>query len=69
MSACIGRIQAPVRFTSIQLDGINTPAKFGGEAVGYLGKKKCSTSNLIKDYVVKAKGALLFFQSKLGSFH
>jgi len=33
--------------SSIQLDGTHTPAKRGGEAVGYQGRKKCSTSNLL----------------------
>jgi transposase len=33
--------------SSIQLDGTHTPAKRGGDAVGYQGRKKCSTSNLL----------------------
>ena len=31
--------------SSIQLDGSHTPAKNGGEAVGYQGRKACKTSN------------------------
>jgi len=33
--------------SSIQLDGTHTPAKRGGEAVGYQGRKKAKTSNLL----------------------
>ena len=33
--------------SSIQLDGTHTPVKRGGDAVGYQGRKKCSTSNLL----------------------
>jgi len=29
----------------VNLDGTHTPAKRGGEAVGYRGWKKCKTSN------------------------
>jgi transposase len=33
--------------SSVQLDGTHTPAKRGGEAVGYQGRKKCKTSNML----------------------
>lgn len=33
--------------SSIQLDGTHTPAKRGGQAVGYQGRKKCKTSNML----------------------
>lgn len=33
--------------SSIQLDGTHTPAKRGGEAVGYQKRKKCKTSNML----------------------
>jgi transposase len=33
--------------SSIQLDGTHTPVKRGGEAVGYQGRKKCKTSNML----------------------
>jgi len=33
--------------SSIQLDGTHTPAKRGGEAVDYQGRKKCKTSNML----------------------
>ena len=33
--------------SSIQLDGTHTPSKRGGEAVGYQGRKKAKTSNLL----------------------
>lgn len=31
----------------INLDGTHTPAKRGGDAVGYQGRKKCKTSNML----------------------
>lgn len=33
--------------SSIQLDGSHTPAKRGGQAVGYQGRKKCKTTNAL----------------------
>ena len=33
--------------SSVQLDGTHTPAKRGGEAVAYQGRKKCKTSNML----------------------
>ena len=33
--------------SSIQLDGTHTPAKRGGSAVGYQGRKKSKTSNML----------------------
>ena len=33
--------------SSIQLDGTHTPAKRGGQAVAYQGRKKCKTSNIL----------------------
>jgi transposase len=33
--------------SSIQLDGSHTPAKRGGQAVAYQGRKKCKTSNIL----------------------
>lgn len=33
--------------SSIQLDGTHTPTKRGGGAVGYQGRKKCKTSNML----------------------
>lgn len=33
--------------SSIQLDGTHTPTKRGGIAVGYQGRKKCKTSNML----------------------
>lgn len=33
--------------SSIQLDGTHTPAKRGGQAVAYQGRKKCKTSNML----------------------
>lgn len=33
--------------SSVQLDGTDTPAKRGGEAVAYQGRKSCKTSNML----------------------
>ena len=33
--------------SSINLDGSHTPAKRGGEGVGYQGWKKCKTTNML----------------------
>jgi transposase len=33
--------------SSVQLDGTHTPAKRGGEAVAYQGRKSCKTSNML----------------------
>lgn len=33
--------------SSIQLDGTHTPAKRGGQAVAYQGRKRCKTSNML----------------------
>lgn len=33
--------------SSVQLDGSHTPAKRGGQAVGYQGRKKCKTTNML----------------------
>lgn len=33
--------------SSVQLDGTHTPTKRGGVAVGYQGRKKCKTSNML----------------------
>ena len=40
--------------SSIQLDGTHTPAKRGGEAVTYQGRKKNKTSNML--YITDARG-------------
>lgn len=36
-----------IDMSSVQLDGSHTPAKRGGEAVGYQGRKRCKTSNIL----------------------
>lgn len=33
--------------SSIQLDGTHTPSKRGGQGVGYQGRKKCKTTNML----------------------
>jgi len=39
--------KSSIDMSSVQLDGTHTPAKRGGEAVAYQGRKKCKTSNML----------------------
>lgn len=39
--------KAQLDMSVINLDGTHSPAKRGGEAVGYQGRKKCKTSNML----------------------
>ena len=41
------KYKSTLDLSSIQLDGTHTPAKRGGQAVGYQGRKKCKTSNML----------------------
>ena len=43
--------------SSIELDGSHTPAKNGGEAFGYQGRKGCKTSNAL--FISDSQGVLL----------
>ncbi len=43
--------------SSMELDGSHTPAKNGGEAVGYQGRKGCKTSNTL--FVSDSQGVML----------
>ena len=43
----LGKYKRLLDMSSIQLDGTHTPTKRGGEAVGYQGRKKCKTSNML----------------------
>jgi transposase len=43
----LDKYKGALDLSSIQLDGTHTPAKRGGEAVEYQGRKKCKTSNLL----------------------
>jgi transposase len=43
--------------SSIQLDGSHTPAKNGGDAVGYQGRKSCKTTNTL--FICDNQGVML----------
>ncbi len=53
--------------SSIQLDGTHTPAKRGGEAVAYQGRKKCKTSNML--IISDSKGIPLACSSPIAGNH
>ena len=46
-SNILKRHKKELDMSSIQLDGTHTPTKRGGQAVGYQGRKKCKTSNML----------------------
>ncbi len=46
-STILERHKSLLDMSSIQLDGTHTPTKRGGESVGYQGRKKCKTSNML----------------------
>jgi transposase len=46
-SALLQKYRSALDMSSVQLDGTHTPAKRGGEAVGYQGRRKCRTSNML----------------------
>ena len=46
-SIVLGKFKYLLDMSSIQLDGTHTPTKRGGEAVGYQGRKKSKTSNML----------------------
>ena len=43
----LNKYKSSLDMSSVQLDGTHTPAKRGGEAVAYQGRKKCKTSNML----------------------
>jgi len=53
--------------SSIQIDGSHTPAKKGGEAVSYQGRKKSKTSNMI--FLSDNAGNMLVFSDVYGGSH
>ena len=50
-SALLQKYRGVLDMSSVQLDGTHTPAKRGGQAVGYQGRKKCRTSNGLNDHI------------------
>jgi len=61
------KYQSILDLSSIQLDGSHTPAKKGGEAVGYQARKKCKTSNLI--FLSDNAGNILGFSDVYAGSH
>lgn len=53
----LNKNKAYLDLSSIQIDGSHTPAKRGGESVGYQGRKSCKTTNSL--YISDANGVLL----------
>ena len=53
--------------SSIQLDGSHTPAKRGGQAVGYQGRKKCKTTNAL--FLTDAQGYILAMSTPQSGQH
>jgi transposase len=53
--------------SSIQLDGSHTPTKRGGEAVGYQGRKKSKTSNML--IITDARGVPLSCSDPIAGNH
>ena len=53
--------------SSIQLDGTHTPTKRGGEAVGYQGRKKSKTSNML--IITDSKGIPLACSDPVSGNH
>lgn len=53
--------------SSIQLDGSHTPAKRGGEAVSYQGRKKCKTTNAL--FLTDKQGIPLAMSNPVGGRH
>lgn len=46
-TALLNKHKSTLDMSSVQLDGSHTPAKRGGLAVGYQGRKKCKTTNAL----------------------
>lgn len=53
--------------SSVQLDGTHTVAKRGGEAVGYQGRKKNKTTNML--YLTDARGIPITCSEAIGGQH
>ena len=43
--------------SSVEFDGSHTPAKNGGDAVGYQGRKACNTTNAL--FISDSQGVML----------
>lgn len=53
--------------SSIQLDGTHTPTKRGGKTVGYQGRKKSKTSNML--IITDSKGTTLTYSDPIAGNH
>lgn len=51
----------------INLDGSHTRARCGGEAMGYQGRKKSKTTNML--FLIDNQGVILFFSPPISGNH
>jgi len=66
-TAVLNENRALLDMSSIQLDGSHTPAKRGGEAVAYQGRKKCKTTNAL--FLTDKQGIPLAMSNPVGGNH
>ena len=59
--------KAYLDMSSVQLDGSHTPAKRGGEAVGYQARKKCKTTNSL--FLTDKRGIPLAMSTPVSGNH
>ncbi|WP_229316927.1 IS5 family transposase [Larkinella sp. C7] len=66
--AFLTQYRAQLDLSCIQLDGSQTPAKNGGDAIGYQSRKRCRTTNLV--FLCDNQGQMLACSQPLGGeFH
>lgn len=65
--ALLSKHKCLLDMSSIQLDGSHTPVKRGGKAVGYQGRKKCKTTNMLM--ITDAKGLPLACSDPVAGNH
>jgi len=66
-TAVLNSNRSRLDMSSIQLDGSHTPAKRGGEAVAYQGRKKCKTTNAL--FLTDKQGIPLAMSNPVGGNH
>lgn len=63
----VSRFKSLLDLSTSQLDGSHSPAKRGGEAVAYQGRKKCKTSNIL--LLTDRNGIVVACSKPLGGNH
>ncbi|MCG8407917.1 MAG: IS5 family transposase [Phycisphaerales bacterium] len=66
-TALLGLNKKFLDMSSVELDGSQTPAKRGGECVGYQGRKKCKTTNML--FLTDRQGILLACSDPISGEH